>query len=108
MKTAVRENVGNTIGLHTHFDDTPPTGSDFEAAYKRRYQFGVVANATGDVYKYGCGGKYVSQKLIDGTIEKYKLMLDTDGHPVYSNYREAHLAALDSLRESWGIWYEAR
>ncbi|MGI5990491.1 MAG: hypothetical protein ACOX78_09585, partial [Lachnospiraceae bacterium] len=30
------------------------------------------------------------------------------GYSADTNYREAHLAALDSLRESWGIWYEAR
>ncbi|MGI6117826.1 MAG: minor capsid protein [Bilifractor sp.] len=105
---AVSNNVGDTIGLHSHFDDTPPTGSDFEAAFKRRYKFGVVANANGDVYTYGCGDKYVSQRVIDATIEKYKKLLDKEGKPIYSSYKEAHLAALNSLKEEWGIWYEAR
>ena len=47
---AVKNNQGDLIGLHTHPDGTPPTGSDFETAFKRRYSFGTVACSDGSVY----------------------------------------------------------
>ncbi len=94
--------------MHTHFDDTPPIGSDFETVFKRRYNLGVVANATGDIYLYGCGDQYISAKLIDDTIEKYIKLVDENGEKVYTTTKEAHLQALNQLRKDYGIWYEAR
>lgn len=108
ITNAVKNNIGNTIGLHTHPDDTPPTGSDFETAFKRVYNFGTVACADGSVYIYGCSDKYISARIIDDTIEKYKNMIDNSGEKVYSNSIEAHLAALERMRKDYGIWYEAR
>lgn len=105
---AVLNNQGDLIGLHTHPDNTPPTGSDFETAFKRRYEFGVVACANGSVYKYGGSNKYITARLIDDTIIKYQNMIDNSGKKVYANNKEAHLAALESLRKDYGIWYEAR
>ena len=97
VRKAIINNQGDLIGMHTHFDDTPPTGSDFETAFKRRYNLGVVANATGDIYLYGYGYKYISAKLID-----------ENGKKVYTTTKEAHLQALNQLRKDYGIWYEAR
>lgn len=108
VRKAIINNQGDLIGMHTHFDDTPPTGSDFETAFKRRYNLGVVANATGDIYLYGYGYKYISAKLIDDTIEKYIKLIDENGKKVYTTTKEAHLQALNQLRKDYGIWYEAR
>ena len=108
VRKAIINNQGDLIGMHTHFDDTPPTVSDFETAFKRRYNLGVVANATGDIYLYGYGYKYISAKLIDDTIEKYINLIDENGKKVYTTTKEAHLQALNQLRKDYGIWYEAR
>lgn len=108
IKDAIKDNLWNTIGLHTHPNNTPPTGSDFETAFKRCYNLGVVACADGSVYSYGCSDRYVSARIIDDTIEKYRKMVDSSGKKVYSNYIDAHLAALEQIRKDYGIWYEAR
>lgn len=105
---AVKENQGILIGLHTHPDGTPPTGSDFEVAFKRGYSTAVVAGANGSVYTYGCRERYVSGHLIDDTIRKYQKMLDSSGKKKYSDDVEAHLAALEQLGKDYGIWYETR
>ena len=42
------------------------------------------------------------------STEKFKKLVDESGRKVYSNDREAHLAAIDSLRKEYGIWYEIR
>ena len=96
------------IGLHTHPDGTPPTGSDFETAFKRRYSFGTVACSDGSVYTYGCSDRFASARIIDDTIEKFKKLVDDSGKKMYSNDIEAHLAAIESLRKDYGIWYETR
>lgn len=108
VRKAIINHQGDLIGMHTHFDDTPPTGSDFETAFKRRYNLGVVVNATGDVYLYGCGNQYISAKLIDDTIEKYIKLVDENGEKIYTTTKEAHLQALSQLGKDYGIWYEAR
>ncbi len=108
IKDAIKDNLWNTIGLHIHPNNTPPTGSDFETAFKRCYNLGVVACADGSVYSYGCSDRYVSARIIDDTIEKYRKMVDSSGKKVYSNYIDAHLAALEQIRKDYGIWYEAR
>lgn len=108
VRKAILNHQGDLIGMHTHFDDTPPTGSDFETAFKRRYNLGVVANATGDIYLYGCGDQYISAKLIDDTIEKYIKLVDENGKKIYNTTKEAHLQALSQLGKDYGIWYEAR
>ncbi len=108
ITNAVKENIGNTIGLHTHPNNVPPTGSDYETAFKRRYNLGVVACADGSVYTYGCSEKYVSARIIDNTIEKFKKMVDDSGKKIYSNDIDAHLAALEQIGKDYGIWYETR
>ena len=105
---AVINNQGDLIGLHTHPDKTPPTGSDFETAFKRRYSFGVLACSDGSVYTYGCSNRYVSKELIDNEIKKYQESIAMKKEKTYSDYVKAHLMALDKLREEYGIWYEAR
>lgn len=105
---AVRNNPKNLIGLHTHPDGTPPTGSDFEVSGLRGYNFGVVACADGSVYTYKHSKQYVSKIYIDSTIEKYKKMIDSTGHKVYNSDIEAHLAALKRVSEEYGIYYEKR
>lgn len=105
---AVKNNQGDLIGLHTHPDGTPPTGSDFETAFKRRYSFGTVACSDGSVYTYGCSDRFASARIIDDTIEKFKKLVDDSGKKMYSNDIEAHLAAIESLRKDYGIWYETR
>lgn len=105
---AVKNNQGDLIGLHTHPDGTPPTGSDFETAFKRRYSFGTVACSDGSVYTYGCSDQFASARIIDDTIEKFKKLVDVSGTKMYSNDIEAHLAAIESLRKDYGIWYETR
>ena len=104
---AVINNQGDLIGLHTHPDKTPPTGSDFETAFKRRYSFGVLACSDGSVYTYGCSNRYVSKELIDNEIKKYQESIAMKKEKTYSDYVKAHLMALDKLREEYGIWYEA-
>ena len=108
IRSAVINNQGDLIGLHTHPDGTPPTGSDFETAFKRGYHFGIVACSNGSVYTYGCADQFASARIIDDTIEKFKKMIDDSGKKVYSNDREAHLAAIKSLGKDYGIWYETR
>ena len=105
---AVKNNQGDLIGLHTHPDGTPPTGSDFETAFNRRYSFGTVACSDGSVYTYGCSDRFASARIIDDTIEKFKKLVDDSGKKMYSNDIEAHLAAIESLRKDYGIWYETR
>lgn len=108
IRSAVINNQGDLIGLHTHPDGTPPTGSDFETAFKRGYHFGIVACSNGSVYTYGCADQFASARIIDDTIEKFKKMIDDSGKKVYPNDREAHLAAIKSLGKDYGIWYETR
>lgn len=108
IHSAVKNNQGDLIGLHTHPDNTPPTGSDFETAFKRGYYLGTVACSDGSVYIYGCSDCFASARIIDDTIEKFKKLIDDSGKKVYSSDREAHLAAIESLRKDYGIWYETR
>ena len=108
IRSAVKNNQGDLIGLHTHPDNTPPTGSDFETAFKRGYYLGTVACSDGSVYTYGCADQFASARIIDDTIEKFKKLIDDSGKKVYSNDREAHLAAIKSLGKDYGIWYETR
>lgn len=108
IRSAVKNNQGDLIGLHTHPDSTPPTGSDFETAFKRGYYLGTVACSDGSVYIYGCADQFTSARIIDDTIEKFKKLIDDSGKKVYSNDREAHLAAIKSLGKDYGIWYETR
>ena len=108
IRSAVKNNQGDLIGLHTHPDNTPPTGSDFETAFKRGYYLGTVACSDGSVYIYGCADQFASARIIDDTIEKFKKLIDDSGKKVYSNDREAHLAAIKSLGKDYGIWYETR
>ena len=108
IRSAVINNQGDLIGLHTHPDSTPPTGSDFETAFKRGYHLGIVACSNGSVYTYGCANQFASARIIDDTIEKFKKMIDDSGKKVYSKDREAHLAAIKSLGKDYGIWYETR
>lgn len=108
VRSAVKNNQGDLIGLHTHPDSTPPTGSDFETAFKRGYHLGVVACSDGSVYTYGCTDQFASARIIDDTIEKFKKIIDDSNKKVYSNDKEAHLAAIKSLGKDYGIWYEAR
>lgn len=49
-----------------------------------------------------------NSRIIDDTIEKFKKLIDDSGKKVYSNDREAHLAAIKSLGKDYGIWYETR
>lgn len=108
IRNAVINNQGDLIGLHTHPDGTPPTGSDFETAFKRGYHLGIVACSNGSVYTYGCANQFASARIIDDTIEKFKKMIDDSGKKVYPSDREAHLAAIKSLGKDYGIWYETR
>ena len=108
IRNAVINNQGDLIGLHTHPDGTPPTGSDFETAFKRGYHLGIVACSNGSVYTYGCANQFASARIIDDTIEKFKKMIDDSGKKVYPGDREAHLAAIKSLGKDYGIWYETR
>ena len=108
VRSAVKNNQGDLIGLHTHPDGTPPTGSDYETAFKRGYHLGTVACSDGSVYTYGCSDRFASARIIDDTIEKYKKMIDDSGKKVYSSDKEAHLAAIISLGKDYGIWYETR
>lgn len=108
IRSAVKNNQGDLIGLHTHPDSTPPTGSDFETAFKRGYYLGTVACSDGSVYTYGCADQFASARIIDDTIEKFKKLIDDSGKKVYSDDREAHLAAIKSLGKDYGIWYETR
>lgn len=112
--SAYRNHKGELIGLHNHPDGTPPTGSDFEAAFERGYSFGVVANATGDVYIYRVTGKRFSGRIIDSTIRKYQELIGDDGKKVFRDNNEAHIAALNDLiagtdgEKGYDIWYEKR
>lgn len=108
VRSAVKNNQGDLIGLHTHPDGTPPTGSDFETAFKRGYHLGAVACSDGSVYIYGCADQFASARIIDDTIEKFKKLIDDSGKKVYSSDKEAHLAAIKSLGKDYGIWYETR
>lgn len=105
---AVKNCQGDLIGLHTHPDGTPPTGSDFEVSGRRRYNIGVVACADGSVYTYKHSEQYISQRYIDDTIEKYKKMVDESGKKMYNSDIEAHKAALEQLSKEYGIHYEER
>lgn len=49
----------------------------------------------------------MSARYIDETIEKYKIRLDKYGKKVYSDPKEAHLAALKALTKE-GIFFETR
>lgn len=105
---AVTNHQGDLIGIHTHPDATPPTGSDFAVSYARGYEIGIAACANGSIYVYRHSATYVSQRLIDDTIEKYRHMLDKDGKKAYHSDIEAHLAALNQLVKEYGIYFEKR
>lgn len=108
IRKAVQNNQGDLIGIHTHPDGTPPTGSDFETSARRGYELGVAACADGSVYVYKHSDRPVTQRFIDETIEKYKKRVDSDGKRVYHSDIEAHLAALDQLAKEYGLYYEKR
>ena len=108
VKNAILNNQGDLIGLHTHPDGTPPTGSDFATSMLRRYNIAITACADGSVHIYKHSDQAISAKLIDDTIEKFQRRIDNEGKKIYNSNLEAHKIALKQLQKDWGIYYEEK
>lgn len=59
------------IGMHNHPTNIPPTGSDYAAANKRKYNFGIVVTHDGRIFKYSAD-KFAYSYLVDKTIENVR------------------------------------
>ena len=98
---SIRENhFGETIGIHNHPTNVPPTGSDFAVAGYRGYDFGVVVTHTGRVFKYECGDRPFLSLLLDNKIDKYT----QKGYNM--TIEDAYKKALNELQKEYGIKWE--
>lgn len=67
------------IALHNHLGSTVPSLSDIEAAYNRKYKYGLIACHNGTLMKYEVHGSYndiivgsLTGRRISYIITKYK------------------------------------
>ncbi len=82
------------VTLHTHPSSMPPSAADFNACYRNRYKFGVVACHSGKVFIYSAKQE-ISEKLYDLIIGDYvsKGLSEFD----------AQIKALERLRQNYDI-----
>lgn len=93
---AIRRNPEKSfITIHNHANNKPPSGGDFDGAFKNGYYAGLNICHDGTIYYYQVGKRQFSGKLYDATVEKYR----NRGY----NEIEAYEKALNQFAESYGI-----
>lgn len=93
----IRSFQNNTISIHNHPTNVPPTGSDFVAAGYRRYQFGIVVTHDGRVFQYASGPTPFRSVTFNKSVDKYR-------NPPYNlSVNGAYARALDEFRKEYGV-----
>ena len=93
---AIRRNPEKSfITIHNHANNKPPSGGDFDGAFKNGYYAGLNICHDGTIYYYQVGKRQFSGRLYDATVEKYR----NRGY----NEIEAYEKALNQFAESYGI-----
>lgn len=82
------------VTLHTHPSSMPPSAADFNACYRNRYKFGVVACHSGRVFIYN-SKQEISEKLYDLIVGDYV----SKGFDEF----DAQIKALERLRQNYDI-----
>lgn len=83
------------ITIHNHAENKPPSGGDFDGAFKNGYYAGLNICHDGTVYYYKVGVKRFSGNLYDATVAKYINMGYTE--------QEAYESALNQFARDYGI-----
>lgn len=58
-----REAKRRIAALHNHPEGYPPSADDFKSMFENGYEFGIVAGANGQVYKYANKSMKITSKL---------------------------------------------
>lgn len=89
------------IAIHNHPTNILPDGADYVSLGYRKYRQGIIATHNGKVYTYNVGNKPFTSGVLDRRIYKYH------GAPYYLSMEEAHVKALETMMEDYGIeWRE--
>ena len=96
IKRAIKKHDrGTYITVHNHAESKPPSGGDFEGAFKNGYYAGLNICHDGTIYLYQVGSKIFSGALYDATVAKYQ----NRGY----NENEAYEATLNQFSKEYGI-----
>lgn len=96
IKRAISKTHEKTfITVHNHPDNKPPSGGDFEGAFRNGYYAGISVCHNGTIYYYKVGKKRFTGTLYDATVDKYKKL----GY----NEDKAYELTLNQFQEQYGI-----
>lgn len=84
----------NIIALHTHPSSMPPSISDFNSAFKHKYNINLIICHNGKVFYY-TSDEYINERLYNMYISEF----ESKGYEGY----EAQLKTLEKLKETYKI-----
>lgn len=104
LVNAITNNVEKSlIAIHNHPTNILPDGADYVSLGYRKYSEGVVVTHNGKVYTYNVGNRPFTSGVLDRRIFKYYSM------PYNMSMEDAHVKALETMREDYGIeWRELK